>query len=293
MANTTTTTLAAAIPQLVSDAVKRTFDVSVLLGTCAIKYMGQGQGKTMKFPTLPYSEFAVTSESSPMSATAYTPGSGTATIVDTAYGLEISDFAIDTSALTVEDMIGELMLAAKEAQERQVANTYTSAVANLPVEASTLTVAKFCEADAKLAAIVGNSVYLAGSGFGGLVAGLSNVQYSSLKTQILDSKGLNGIGTNPVNGAWNDGQIKDLMGVQILPSRQVSLATGATADAVGCMYVRGATFGCALQREPYVTWERRAILPTGGSAGWIISVSFRQGVALLRSNHAVQIQTDS
>lgn len=292
MAGTTTSTLAAAIPSIVSDAVKRTYDVPVLTTACKIKYMSQGQGKTVKFPTLPYSstDFAAASgESTPFGTTAYTPGSGTATITDNGYVLEVSDFALDSSALTIEEIIGELQLAAEESRELQVADEFNAFTAIAPVTGS-VTVAKVIEGDVKLSAFVGNSVNLVGGAEGGRCLALSNGQYSYLRGQILDSKGLNGVGTNPVTKAWNDGQMFDLMGIQLLPSRQIHLSTATTADDVGLMFVKGMAIGCAVQRLPYVTWERRAMLPSGGIAGWIISVSYRQGVKMIRNNHGVQFQ---
>ena len=285
MANTTTTTLAAGIPAIVGQAIARAIDIPVLLQTCAVKTLRQGDGKTVKFPVLPASagDFADASEGSAFSTTAYTPTSGTATVVERGYALEISDFAMSSSTLTIDEIIAELMAASYETDEKAIAATFTGFTTNAPV-IGTMTVAKLFEADALLASRVGNSADLNRE----KVCALSNVQYSNLRGDIMVNKGANFIGTSPLNSTANTGVINDLMGIKILGSGQISQS--GTSDPVGLLYVSGKTIGAAVQSLPTVVFERKALLPNGSIQGWIISVASRFGVCELRDTYGVQIQ---
>lgn len=281
---TTTTTLAAGIPAIVGDAVARSFDIPVLYGTCKVKALRQGEGKTVKFPTLPKSTMTDGDEANAFSASAYTPGSGTATVVEAGFGLEVSDFALSSSALSLEEIIAELMTGCRENMEHRIASLFPGFTTHAP-SVGPMTIAKVIEADAHLATVLGNNADLQKT----KVLACSMAQYNALKNDILVNKGLNGIGTNPVNGAWNDGIVHDLMGIQILPSSQVS-QTGTT-DPVGLLYVNQMTIGAALQAEPVVVYERKAILPGGSIQGWVISVASRFGVCELRDTYGAQLQT--
>lgn len=296
MANITTTSLANSIPALVSKAIARTYDPPKLIGTCNIRRLGQGEGKAFKFNALPYSDAStVASESSAFAATAWALGAtGTATVTENGYAIEASDFLLHSSVVTLEDMIAEIMQATKESQDRRVAALWGTASTLPPVETSPLTVAALMAAQARLASKVGSSVWDAGAGgFGGLVAGLSNAQYSSLMTDVAVNKGANFVNTNANRSTIDEGRLTDILGIRILPSRQVSLSAATTAQASGMLYVSGMTFGAAIQADPYVTTQRFAVGPTGSGPTWVVSVTTRLATCTIRTDHCVPLQSDS
>lgn len=289
MANTTTTTLTGALPTIVAEAIQNTMDLPVLFETVRQRYLREGEGKTVKFPLLPNSTGDITaaSESSGFSTTAYSISSATATVVENGFAMEISDFAVQSSAVSLEQMIGELMVANRMYMDKVIAALFSGFTTVLPVENATLTASKLFEGVGKLLTGTGNVAI----GSGDLFAGIHVKQYASLLQDLAKASGsgANIIGTNPITQLAESGNVPTLYGVGLRPTTQVS--NSGTSDNIGLLYHRNA-IGAAIQALPTVVMERKALLPNGGIQGWIVSVAHRFGVVELRDNFGVQLQTD-